>query len=100
MRFSHRYAIRETTAQVQIFKNFKEKKAVKLNFSAEGIFGGMLLGVRAGSFLCFYDWENGALIRRVDVAAKNVRCALGRTPHTPAPPPRLTHARSCERDGS
>jgi hypothetical protein len=74
-----RYAIRESTSKVKLFKNFKEKKAVKLNFAAEGVFGGALLGVRAGTFLCFYDWENGALVRRVDVAAKNVGVS--------APPP-------------
>ncbi|KAI8369331.1 coatomer WD associated region-domain-containing protein [Radiomyces spectabilis] len=71
---SNMYAVRESTSKVKIFKNFKERVGLlpKLNYSAEGIFGGTLLGVRSTSFLNFYDWETGAVVRRIDVEAKNI----------------------------
>ena len=72
-----RYAIREGTSRVKIFKNFKEKKAFKPEFGAESIFGGHLLGVNSGSHLSFYDWESLELIRRVEIAVKHVS-----TPHS------------------
>lgn len=34
--FYNRYAIRESTSIVKIFKNFKEKKSFKPDFGAEG----------------------------------------------------------------
>ncbi len=42
------------------------------SFSAEGIFGGALLGVRSGRFVCLYDWEKLSLIRRIDVVPKAI----------------------------
>ena len=36
------------------------------------IFGGALIGVRAGGALYFYDWETNKLARRIDVDAKLV----------------------------
>ena len=57
---------------MKFFKNFKEKKSMKPNYSAEGIYGGACLGVRSGSFLCFYDWESTNLIRRIDIVPKEV----------------------------
>ena len=66
--------MRESTSKVKVFKNFKEKQVVKLNFSAEGIFGGACLGIRSGNFLCFYDWEKTKMIRRIDIMPKNVMC--------------------------
>jgi coatomer subunit beta' len=68
-----RYAIRESSSRVRLFKSFKEKNvAVRIGYAAEGIFGGALLGVRSSGFLCFYDWETGSCVRRVDIVAKNV----------------------------
>ena len=67
-----RYAVRESTSRVKIFKNFKEKKSFKPEFGAEGLFGGHLLGVRGGSSLSFYDWESLELIRRIEIAVKHV----------------------------
>ncbi|KAG0165859.1 Coatomer subunit beta' [Apophysomyces sp. BC1034] len=71
---SNVYAVRESTSKVQIFKNFAARSGLlpKLNYAAEGIFGGALLGVRSNSFLNFYDWETGSVVRRIDVEAKNV----------------------------
>ncbi len=97
-----RYAIRESSNKVKIFKNFKEKKSFKPELGAEGttcttvhcnnnnyyyinsyitiiilisiaIFGGQLLGVKASNTLSFYDWESLELIRRIEIAVKNVR---------------------------
>lgn len=67
-----RYAIREGTSRVKIFKNFKEKKSFKPEFGAEGIFGGQLLGVTSGNSLSFYDWESLELVRRIEIAVKHV----------------------------
>jgi coatomer subunit beta' len=69
-----RYAIRESTSKIRLFRSFKEKTnvAIKPPYSAEGIFGGVLLGVRSSSFVVFYDWETGVPVRRIDVAATNV----------------------------
>ena len=69
-----RYAVRESSTRVKIFKNFKEKKAFKPEFGADGIFGGNLLGVRSSNSLSFYDWESLELIRRIEIAVKSVRC--------------------------
>jgi coatomer subunit beta' len=71
---SNEYAVRESTSRIRVFKNFKEHvpQFLRLPFSVEGIFGGALLGVRSNSFLNFCDWETGVVVRRIDVAAKNV----------------------------
>ncbi|KAG0297357.1 hypothetical protein BGZ96_006736 [Linnemannia gamsii] len=70
---SNEYAVRESTNKVKVFKNFKEKpNLIRLNYSAEGIFGGTLLGVKSASFLNLYDWETGSTVRRIDCNPKNV----------------------------
>ncbi|KND01211.1 uncharacterized protein SPPG_04301 [Spizellomyces punctatus DAOM BR117] len=71
---SNEYAIRESSSKVKVFKNFKEKTDVVIRptYSAEGIYGGALLGIRGSNFLNFYDWETGVCVRRVDVVARNV----------------------------
>lgn len=66
------YAIRENSSKIKIFKSFKERAQVKIDFSAEGIFGGALLAVRGASTLSFYDWETTDLVRRIDIEATNV----------------------------
>eukprot|EP00126_Sphaerothecum_destruens_P006585 Sdes_comp19433_c0_seq1m10814 len=66
------YAVRESSSKIKIFKNFKEKRTLKRDFSAEAIFGGALLGVKSSSSLCFYEWESGELIRRIDIVPKHV----------------------------
>ncbi|KAM9359150.1 coatomer subunit beta'-like [Symphorus nematophorus] len=69
---SSQYATREGNSMVKIFKNFKQKKAFKPDFGAEGIFGGFLLGVRSNSGLAFYDWESAELIRRIEIQPKHI----------------------------
>jgi Membrane protein involved in colicin uptake len=68
------YAIRESISRVKIFKNFKEFKSIRpATSSAEGLFGGHLIGVKGGDgSVLFYDWESGEFIRKIDVAAKEV----------------------------
>lgn len=68
------YAIRESISQVKIFLNFKEAQTVRpATASAEGLFGGHLIGIKGGDgSVLFYDWESGIFIRKIDVNAKEV----------------------------
>lgn len=67
------YAIRESTMSVKIFKKFKERPGgLDVGFSAEGISGGVLLGVRGQGGIAFFDWDSGALVRRIEVDPKKV----------------------------
>jgi len=68
---SSEYAVRDGN-MVKIFKNFKEKKTFKPESGAEGIFGGVLLGVRSYSGLTFYDWDTLSLVRRIEIVPKTV----------------------------
>ena len=52
----------------------QEKTTLKIDFNAEGIYGGVLIGVRSADFIVFYDWE-GTIVRRIDVAVKTVHWA-------------------------
>lgn len=49
---------------------FQEKKSIRPTFSAERIFGGTLLAMCSNDFICFYDWGECRLIRRIDVNVK------------------------------
>eukprot|EP01133_Synstelium_polycarpum_P015913 gene15913-18917_t len=69
---SGQYGVRESTSRIKVFKNFKETHNFKPAFTAEGIFGGCLLGVRSNSFVCFYDWETCDIIRRIEICPKNI----------------------------
>ncbi|PKA57196.1 Coatomer subunit beta'-1 [Apostasia shenzhenica] len=67
------YAVRESTSRIKIFsKNFQEKKSIRPTFSAERIFGGTLLAMCSNDFICFYDWAECRLIRRIDVNVKSL----------------------------
>ncbi|KAL0425061.1 UNVERIFIED_CONTAM: Coatomer subunit beta'-2, partial [Sesamum radiatum] len=67
------YAVRESTSKIKIFsKNFLEKKSIRPTFSAEHIYGGTLLAMCSNDFICFYDWAECRLIRRIDVNVKNL----------------------------
>ncbi|RWR83035.1 coatomer subunit beta'-1-like protein isoform X1 [Cinnamomum micranthum f. kanehirae] len=66
-------AVRESTSRIKIFsKTFQEKKSIRPTFSAERIFGGALLAICSNDFICFYDWAECRLIRRIDVNVKNL----------------------------
>lgn len=67
------YATRLGTSDIRVCnKMFKERKSMRPTYAAEGIFGGALLGVCGKDFICFYDWEDLQLVRRIDVEAKGV----------------------------
>jgi len=69
---SGEYAVRESTSKIKIFKNFKETKSFRPNFNAEGIFGGSLLAIKSRDFVCFTDWEENKIVRKIDVVPKNI----------------------------
>ncbi|KAI9189697.1 Coatomer subunit beta' [Blastocladiella emersonii ATCC 22665] len=73
------YAIRESSSRIKIFdKQFKEKSLAasalgQLNYAADAMFSGTLLGVRSSAgFITFYDWESARIVRRIEAAAKAV----------------------------
>jgi len=67
------YATRESISRVKIFKNFNENKTLRLPVSsAEGLYGGAMLGVKASDGVCFFDWDEGELVRKIDVVPENV----------------------------
>jgi len=61
-----------TGSTVRIYKNFKEKKQFKPESSADGIFGGHMLGVKSVAGLSFYDWDSLELVRRIEIQPKAV----------------------------
>jgi coatomer subunit beta' len=74
---SNDYAIRESTTSVKIFKNFVEKPGgLDVGFQAEGLAGGVLLGVKGQGGVGFYDWQTGGLVRRIEVDPKEVRILI------------------------
>ncbi|KAH8915778.1 Coatomer, beta' subunit [Atractiella rhizophila] len=70
---SNTYAVREASSKVKVFKNFKERPGlVRISYNTDGLWGGHLLAVKGPGFIVFYDWETGALVRRIEVEAKEV----------------------------
>ncbi|QKX60639.1 uncharacterized protein TRUGW13939_07785, partial [Talaromyces rugulosus] len=70
---SNDYAIRESATSVKIFKNFKEKSGgLDVGFQAEGLSGGVLLGVKGQGGIGLFDWETGSLVRRIEVEPREV----------------------------
>lgn len=69
------YAIRESQYSVKIYRNFKPKSGdgtVNVGFTADGLSGGHLLGVKGQGGIGFFDWESGKLVRRIEVEPKSV----------------------------
>lgn len=66
------YAIRESGMSVKVFRNFKERSIVNVGFQAEGLSGGVLLGVKGQGGIGLFDWESGQLVRRIEVEPKSV----------------------------
>lgn len=67
------YAIRVSISRVKTFKNFKEHKQINLPISsADGIYGGHCLGVKGPDCVCFFDWEEGQFIRKIDVSPQAI----------------------------
>ena len=70
---SNDFAIRQSSVSVKIYKNFKERAdGVDVGFSADGLSGGVLLGVKGQGGISFFDWESAALVRRIEVDPQNV----------------------------
>eukprot|EP00916_Digyalum_oweni_P027240 GHVL01044648.1.p1 GENE.GHVL01044648.1~~GHVL01044648.1.p1 ORF type:complete len:845 (+),score=91.68 GHVL01044648.1:63-2597(+) len=63
----HHYATINSNGSLSIFNDFKEQSSFKSSFPVEEIFGGKLLAVRSSEFVCFYDWSESRLIRKIDV---------------------------------
>merc|ERR1712136_502269 len=66
------YATRDTAGKVSVFQDFKESFSFKPPFHIDEMFGGRLIAVRSGEFVCFYDWTSYRLVRRIDVAPRSV----------------------------
>ena len=65
------YVVWESTSKIKIFsKTFKERKSTSPTFLAESIYGGALLAICSNDFVCFYDWAECRVIRRIDVSVK------------------------------
>ncbi|ACO68820.1 predicted protein [Micromonas commoda] len=69
---SSEFAVRESPSKIRIYNQFKEKTTFRPHFAAEGLYGGVLLGLRSTDFICFYDWAESRVIRRLDVSVKDV----------------------------
>jgi coatomer subunit beta' len=66
------YAIRESSTSVKIYRNFVDKGPLDVGFQAEGLTGGLLLGVKGQGGIAFFDWATGGLVRRIEVDPRAV----------------------------
>ncbi|KAI1335801.1 coatomer WD associated region-domain-containing protein [Xylariaceae sp. FL0016] len=70
---SNDFAIRESPTSVKVYKNFVEKTGgLDIPFQADGLTGGILLGVKGQGGVSFYDWASGGLVRRIEVEPRQV----------------------------
>ncbi|PHH78124.1 hypothetical protein CDD82_3197 [Ophiocordyceps australis] len=70
---SNDFAIRESIMSVKLYRNFVEKSGgLDVGFQAEGLTGGVLLGVTGQGGVSFFDWATGGLVRRIEVEPKQV----------------------------
>lgn len=67
------YAIRESGTSVKIFRKMKEVPGgLDVGFQAEGLSGGVLLGVKGQGGIGMFDWATGQLVRRIEVEPREV----------------------------
>lgn len=67
------FVVRESISRIKLFKNFKEIKSEKPRVcTAEGLYGGSVIGIRGSDCIAFYDWDELRLIRKIDVLPCNV----------------------------
>ncbi|KAK5087190.1 Coatomer subunit beta' [Lithohypha guttulata] len=67
------YAIRESATSVKIFRKMKEAPGgLDVGFQAEGLSGGVLLGVKGQGGIGMFDWATGNLVRRIEVEPREV----------------------------
>lgn len=71
---SNTYAVQETKTKLKAYRNFKERPGLikSSGWTIDGIHGGTLLAARGSGFVMFWDWETGAIVRRIEVDATNV----------------------------
>ncbi|TXT10421.1 uncharacterized protein COLE_04355 [Cutaneotrichosporon oleaginosum] len=72
---SNTYAVLEGKSKIRVFRSFKERTGLiksSGSWAVEGIHGGPLLAARGSGFVMFWDWETGAVVRRIEVDATNV----------------------------
>lgn len=72
---SNTYAVQEGKSRVRVYRNFKERAGLIKStggWAVEGVHGGALLSARGNGFVMFWDWETGAVVRRIEVDATNV----------------------------
>jgi coatomer subunit beta' len=72
---SNTYAVQENKSKIRAYRNFKERPGLiksSGSWSVEGIHGGTLLAARGSGFVMFWDWETGAVVRRIEVDATAV----------------------------
>lgn len=75
------YAIRESATSVKIFRKLKERPGgLDVGFQAEGLSGGVLLGVKGQGGIGMFDWETGNLVRRIEVEPREVSWVIIRRP--------------------
>lgn len=65
-------AILESATSIKIQRNFKPRLSPDVGFSADGLAGGVLLGVKGAGGIGFFNWETGQLVRRIEVDPTNV----------------------------
>lgn len=71
---SNSYALINESGEIRFYKNFKEVVgwSIPLQFVAQKLFPGNLLGVKANGLIYFFDWESRSLVRKIDVDAHDV----------------------------
>lgn len=72
---SNTFAVLEGKNRVRVYRSFKERMGLIKSgsgWAVEGIQGGTLLGARGNGFVVFWDWETGAVVRRIEVDAKSI----------------------------
>lgn len=70
---SNDFAIRESPTSIKVYKNFVEKTGgLDIPFQADGLAGGVLLGVKGAGGVSFYDWATGGLVRRIEEDPRGV----------------------------
>ncbi|KAJ1614335.1 coatomer complex beta [Cryptosporidium canis] len=65
----HFFAIMEPGGRIIVYNDFKESFSFIPSYYVEEIFGGQLLAIKSLDFVCFYDWTESRLIRRVDISS-------------------------------
>jgi coatomer subunit beta' len=72
---SNTYAVLEGKSKIRAFRNFKERPGLIKGASGlifDAVYGGALLAARGNGFVIFWDWETGAIVRRIEVDATSV----------------------------